>query len=64
MQKISTKTLVWNAVLATAVIIAIVALIASQPQRETNDFNYLAGNAPPPFRSLHIRNHTGAPLFT
>jgi hypothetical protein len=41
----SMKSLVWNAVLATAVIIAIVALIATQPQPEAID--YLAGNALP-----------------
>ena len=47
MQKSSTKTLVRNGVLATAVIIAIVALIASQAQREANNIDYLAGNALP-----------------
>lgn len=41
----SMKSLVGNAVLATAVIIAIVALIATQPQPEAID--YLAGNALP-----------------
>jgi hypothetical protein len=41
----SRKPLVWNAVLAAAVLIAIVALIAAQPQPEAID--YLAGNALP-----------------
>ena len=41
----STKPLVWRAVLAAAVFIAIVALIAAQPQPEAID--YLAGNALP-----------------
>jgi hypothetical protein len=42
---LSTKALVWHAVLAAAVFIAIVALIAAQPQLEAID--YLAGNALP-----------------
>ena len=41
----STKPLVWHAVLAAAVFIAIVALIAAQPDPEAID--YLAGNALP-----------------
>jgi hypothetical protein len=41
----SMKPLVWNAVLAAAVFIAIIALIAAQPQPEAID--YLAGNALP-----------------
>ena len=41
----STKPLVWHAVLAAAVFIAIVALIAAQPHPEAID--YLAGNALP-----------------
>ena len=41
----STKPLVWHAVLAAAVFIAIVALIAAQPEPEAID--YLAGNALP-----------------
>jgi hypothetical protein len=40
-----TKSLVWNTVVAAAVIIAIVALIATQRQPEATD--YLAGNALP-----------------
>jgi hypothetical protein len=40
-----TKPLVWNAVVAAAVIIAIVALIATQGQPEATD--YLGGNALP-----------------
>jgi hypothetical protein len=47
MQKFRRKLPVWNAVLAAAVIIAIVALIAIQPHFEANDFDYLAGNALP-----------------
>jgi hypothetical protein len=39
------KPLVWHAVLAAAVFIAIVALIAAQPHPEAID--YLAGNALP-----------------
>jgi hypothetical protein len=42
---LSTKPLLWRAVLATAVLTAIVALIASQPQPEAID--YLAGTAVP-----------------
>jgi hypothetical protein len=41
----STKPPFWYAVLATAVLITIVALIATQPQPEAID--YLAGNALP-----------------
>jgi hypothetical protein len=40
-----TKPLVWNAVVAAAVMIAIVALIAIRRQPEATD--YLAGNALP-----------------
>jgi hypothetical protein len=40
-----TRPLVWHAVLAAAVFIAIVALIAAQPPLEAID--YLAGNALP-----------------
>jgi hypothetical protein len=41
----STTPLVWNAVLAAAILIAIGALIAAQPQPEAID--YLAGNPLP-----------------
>lgn len=41
----STKSLVWNAVLAAAVLIAIVALIAAQRRPEA--IHYPAGNAFP-----------------
>jgi len=41
----SKTSLVWHAVLAAAVFIAIVELIAAQPQPEAID--YLAGNALP-----------------
>jgi hypothetical protein len=41
----STTPLVWHAVLAAAVFIAIVALIAAQPQPQVID--YLAGNPLP-----------------
>lgn len=41
----STRPLLWGAVLTAAVLIAIVLLIAAQPQPEAID--YLAGNALP-----------------